>query len=101
MITILETSQVIIVKASLCACIPAQGLTSGSSGCGAQNGNCRHPAMDLLGDERLEDRAGVGVDAGRQVLRSRLGTLKCLHARASCGGGEHVEGHLSYLLMRH
>ena len=48
--------------------------------------------MDLLDDERLEDSARVGIDAGRQILRSRLGTLKRLHVRASLGGGKHVEG---------
>ena len=56
-------------------------LTSGSSSGGAQNGHGRHPAMDLLGDERLEDRGRVGVDAGCQVLRGRLGFLESLHAQ--------------------
>ena len=50
--------------------------------------------MNLLGDERLEDRARVGVDAGRQVLRSRLGILECLHAHASSRGGDYVKAHL-------
>ena len=47
--------------------------------------------MNLLGDERLEDRARIGVDAGRQVLSSRLGILEYGHVHTSSGGGERVE----------